>query len=147
MTMHSPGNPWNGPDNAPVVWRPQGQYPQQAPGQAVARYQPAYPQPGFGQPGYGAYQQPVYVMPLKSSGIAYLLWFFLGFVGAHHFYADRPGSGVTMLVLWLLGMATVWFFVGLIFLIPVGIWLFIDLFLIPGYIRDANARATGFRPY
>jgi TM2 domain-containing membrane protein YozV len=57
--------------------------------------------------------------------VGYILWIF-GFMGAHRFYFGRPITG------------TIWFFtLGLFF---VG-WI-IDLFLIPGMDRDADARYT-----
>lgn len=31
---------------------------------------------------------------MKSKTTAYLLWFFLGFLGAHKFYLDKPGVGI-----------------------------------------------------
>jgi TM2 domain-containing membrane protein YozV len=34
------------------------------------------------------------VVPLKSKGVAYLLWFFLGLVGAHKFYLGKTGMGI-----------------------------------------------------
>lgn len=48
-------------------------------------------------------------MSTKSTGIAYLLWFFFGGVGAHKFYLGRPGLGVLyvgMCVLFWGGMLT-----------------------------------------
>ena len=55
--------------------------------------------------------------------VGYILWIF-GFMGAHRFYYGRPISG------------TIWFFtLGLLFF---G-WI-VDLFLIPGMDRDADAR-------
>lgn len=54
--------------------------------------------------------------------IGYVLWI-LGFMGAHRFYYGRPITGV------------IWFFtLGLLF---IG-WI-IDLFLIPGMDREADA--------
>ncbi|TMV06375.1 TM2 domain-containing protein [Ruegeria sediminis] len=77
----------------------------------------------------------------KSTGVAYLLWLFLGGLGGHRFYLGRTGSAVTMLILSILGWATVAFMVGLVLLIPLGIWLLVDAFLIPGMIReDAEAK-------
>jgi TM2 domain-containing membrane protein YozV len=58
----------------------------------------------------------------KASGVAWLLWFFTGGIGGHRFYLGRIGSGVAMLL--TLG--------GL------GIWTFIDLFLLSGMIKDTN---------
>ncbi|AQS54604.1 TM2 domain-containing protein [Novibacillus thermophilus] len=75
----------------------------------------------------------------KSTVIAYLLWFFLGSLGAHRFYVRKFGTAVTILILDLLGWATVWIFgLGLIFLIPVGIWLIIDAFLLHGIVSRLN---------
>ena len=71
----------------------------------------------------------------KSPVIAYLLLIFLGGFGAHRFYLGKTGTAVTMLVLFLLGWLTLVLGVGLILLAAVGIWAFVDLFLIPGIIR------------
>lgn len=76
----------------------------------------------------------------KSTGVAYILWIFLGGLGAHRFYLERTGSAVGQLVLSILGWLTIWFGVGLIFLIPLGIWLIVDLFLIPSMAQERNTR-------
>ncbi len=60
-----------------------------------------------------------------SKTIGYLLWI-IGFTGAHRFYFGKPISG------------TIWFFTA--GLLGVG-WL-IDVFLIPGMDRQADARFT-----
>lgn len=57
--------------------------------------------------------------------VGYILWIF-GFIGSHRFYFGRPISG------------TVYFFTLGIFLIG---WI-VDLFLIPGMDRAADARFT-----
>ncbi|MDM7458842.1 MAG: TM2 domain-containing protein [Paracoccus sp. (in: a-proteobacteria)] len=76
----------------------------------------------------------------KSVVVAYLMLVFLGGFGAHRFYLGRPGTAVTMLVLFVLGWATLAFGIGLIPLGVVGIWALVDLFLIPGMVR-ANQQA------
>lgn len=48
----------------------------------------------------------------KSAGAAYLLWFFLGTLGAHRFYLGKTGSGVAQLLLFVLGWLTLGIFVG-----------------------------------
>lgn len=62
----------------------------------------------------------------KSTGAAYLLWFFLGIVSAHRFYLGRTGTA-------FLQIASYFIFIGFV-------WLLIDAFLIPGMIRDSNDR-------
>jgi TM2 domain-containing membrane protein YozV len=77
--------------------------------------------------------QMMYDANKKSSGTAYLLCIFLGGLGAHRFYLGKTGSAVAQLALWLLGWVT--FFIAWI---PLGIWVLVDLILIPGIIREQN---------
>jgi TM2 domain-containing membrane protein YozV len=63
-------------------------------------------------------------VPLKSSGAAYLWWFFLGGLGAHKVYLGRPGWGI--LYACTLGLL----FLGVIY----------DLFTIPSQVREANEK-------
>ena len=58
-----------------------------------------------------------------STLLAYVLWFFLGWLGVHHLYIGR-GIGI-----WLLSLIT---FQGL------GLWWLIDLFLIPSSVSKRN---------
>ncbi|MCJ9427845.1 TM2 domain-containing protein [Kordiimonas marina] len=74
----------------------------------------------------------------KSVGIAYLLWFFLGSLGIHRFYAGQTGTGVAMLVLFVLSTILLVVGVGLVGLFVLGIWLFVDIFLIPGMVERYN---------
>lgn len=75
----------------------------------------------------------------KSIVVAYVLWFFLGQLGIHRFYLGRKGSAIAMLILTIIGWATVAFVVGFFLLGIVGIWLIVDIFLIPGMVRTAGA--------
>ena len=77
--------------------------------------------------------QMMYDANKKSQGVAYLLCIFLGGVGAHRFYLGSTGLGAVQLGLWLFGWFT--FFIAWI---PLGIWILVDLFLIPGIARNAN---------
>lgn len=106
---------------------------------------PAYPAPPVGQPLYGTPSQHPYVQPPghtvyapvlvntapeKSTGIAYLLWFFFGIFGVHQFYMGKIGRGIGYLL--TLGWLTV------------GLW--IDLFTMAAQVRAVNTqRRVGLR--
>lgn len=60
---------------------------------------------------------------MKSKGIAYLLWFFLGWAGIHRFYVGKVVSGIIYLLSF-----------GLF-----GFGWFLDLFLLSGYVDTYNA--------
>ena len=64
----------------------------------------------------------------KTALVAYILWFFLGLFGAHNFYLGRTGVAVVQLILSLI-------IVGLVITI---IWVLVDAFLIPGWVRRQN---------
>ena len=63
-----------------------------------------------------------YTVPLRSTGTAYLWWFFFGTFGAHQFYLGRPLRGLiyafTFGLLWL---GVIW-----------------DLFTLPSQVRQVN---------
>lgn len=63
---------------------------------------------------------------MRSMGLAYLLWFFVGIFGAHRFYCGRVFSGL------------LWLFTGGL----AGIGWLVDAFLIPGMVRQANLEET-----
>lgn len=74
----------------------------------------------------------------KSVGVAYLMWFFLGAVGGHRFYAGKSGSGAIMLALWLLSLLLTFFVIGWFGFIVLGIWWLVDAFLLHGIIARHN---------
>jgi TM2 domain-containing membrane protein YozV len=59
----------------------------------------------------------------KSTGVTWLLWFFLGGIGGHRYYLGKIGTGILMTI--TLGC--------------LGIWTLIDLFLLSGMIRKTNS--------
>jgi TM2 domain-containing membrane protein YozV len=76
----------------------------------------------------------------KSMLVAYLLWFFFGGFGGHRFYTGRIGSAVAQLLLSIGGLLLIVAAgLGLLLLIPVWIWVLVDAFLIPGWIRNLNS--------
>ena len=64
----------------------------------------------------------------KSIVVAYLLWLFLGLLGVHRFYLGKTGTAVAMLLLSL----------SIVGLIVSVLWTLIDLFLVPGIIKEAD---------
>ena len=87
-----------------------------------------------------ARQQMMYDANKKSTGVAYLLWFFFGGLGGHRFYLGETGTAITMLILFILGWVTFVAVVGIFLLIAVGIWVIVDAFLIPGIAREKNMK-------
>lgn len=71
----------------------------------------------------------------KSPGVAYLLWFFFGTVGAHRFYLARTGSAIAQLLLFIFGWMTIFIGVGAFLLISLAVWVLSDGLLIPGIIQ------------
>jgi TM2 domain-containing membrane protein YozV len=74
----------------------------------------------------------------KTLGVAYLLWFFLGSLGGHRFYAGKTGTAIAQLLLTIAGGCTMFVGIGFVFLGCVGVWVLIDAFLLPGIIRTFN---------
>jgi TM2 domain-containing membrane protein YozV len=58
----------------------------------------------------------------KSTGTAYLLWFFLGLLSGHRFYLGRPVSAILQVLSYFIVIGFVW-------------WV-VDAFLISGMIQE-----------
>ena len=76
----------------------------------------------------------------KSVGVALVLCWFLGMFGVHRFYLGASGSGAAILVLTILGVVLSVVGIGLVILVVPAFWVFIDLFLTPGMVREHNAK-------
>jgi len=77
----------------------------------------------------------------KSRLATTLLAFFLGIFGAHRFYVGKTGTAIVMLVLSIIGFATLWLLVGTVLLIAVGIWALVDfIFAVAGHMRDKGGK-------
>lgn len=73
----------------------------------------------------------------KSVALAYVLWFFLGYLGIHRMYCGRIGSGIGMLACTVIGGLTSFMLVGHLLLFIVGVWWLVDLVF--------TARMAGYR--
>lgn len=96
--------------------------------------------PGYGYGAAGAQQ--VVVVNAKSVVIAYVLWFFLGYLGIHKFYLRQPFMGIFYLILQGIGWLTTPIFIGWLFL---GLWALLwllDAFTMPIRISIMNSFAT-----
>jgi len=79
----------------------------------------------------------------RSIGLAYVMWFFVGMLGSHRFYAGRKVSGAVQLCFTLVGVfglfggaGNIWaalFFVS-------ALWVLLDAFALRGMVRDFNTR-------
>ncbi|KPP85615.1 MAG: putative membrane protein [Rhodobacteraceae bacterium HLUCCO07] len=70
----------------------------------------------------------------KSTGLAYVLWFFMGAIGIHRFYLGSGGIGILVLLCTLSG-------VFLLFpLIVTACVLIYDLFTLPSQVSAHNQK-------
>jgi TM2 domain-containing membrane protein YozV len=86
----------------------------------------------------------------KSTGLAYVLWFFTGLLGIHNFYIGRVVLGILEPGLILLGAILLGGGAGaksggtgafaILCFLASGILLFLDLFTVPGAIRKHRER-------
>ena len=74
----------------------------------------------------------------KSAVVAYLLWFFIGMLGAHRFYLGLPGTGAAILIITVLSLLLMFTGIGFATIWISLIWIIVDLFLIPGITRKYN---------
>ena len=88
--------------------------------------------------------QPVYIVQAKSTLVAYLLFFFLWWLGAHKFYLRQPFMGITYIVLnlvagGLFALLPVIFWIAYVPIVLMFIW---DLFTMPIRIGFINSLAS-----
>ena len=89
----------------------------------------------------------------KSTGLAYVLWFFLGTLGIHKFYVGKSGWGIIYLLMGIIGWGALIFglvgvaaeeagmgagiIIAIILLSLLGVFLLIDVFTISRQIRKS----------
>ena len=85
--------------------------------------------------------QPVYIVQAKSALVAYLLFFFLWWLGAHKLYLRQPFMGVFYILgnLIAAGMTALIPFIGWVFYIPLVLLMIWDLFTIPVRVSFLNS--------
>ena len=69
----------------------------------------------------------------KNGLIAWLLWFFVGGVGAHRFYLGRSGSGIVMALVSL-------FISPFLFFLPTFIWIILDALMMNTMVKEENMK-------
>jgi TM2 domain-containing membrane protein YozV/ribosomal protein L40E len=75
----------------------------------------------------------------KTKVVTALLAFFLGQLGIHRFYTGKTGTAIAMLVMAIVGYATMAIVVGIFIIIALGIWNLIDFIMIlMGKFKDKN---------
>lgn len=63
-----------------------------------------------------------------KSRIAYvMLGLFLGYLGVHNFYIGRAGRGVGQLLMFFVGLITLYFLIGGLILFVLFVWLLVDI--------------------
>lgn len=75
----------------------------------------------------------------KSQIVAYLLLLLLWGCGVHRMYLGRFVSGILMLLIWGVGWLTAPILIGWLPIGFVSLWVILDMFLIPGMIREDQA--------
>lgn len=81
------------------------------------------------------------ISPKSRLAVVLLIWF-LGTLGLHRFYIGKISSGLAILILGIVGWSTTWILgFGYLFLVLVGIWLFIDFIVaLFGAMKDSKGR-------
>ena len=72
----------------------------------------------------------------KAGVVAYALWFFVGWFGAHRFYFGKNKIAILFIALFFISIFTFVFLVGIATAVVLGVWVMVGAFLIPGWIAQ-----------
>ena len=111
---------------------------QQAPYQP-APYQQMAPQP-YPAPGYPS-GHPLAPMQYKDTTTAFLLWFFTGYFGGHHFYLGNTQRGVVYAVTCVLSWILLAVLIGAVGLLVLFVLWIVDGVQLSEKLRQYNANA------
>jgi TM2 domain-containing membrane protein YozV len=123
------------PPSAPFPGSPQGPY-QGAPPQGPYQGVPPQPYPGAPYPG-GAHPM---AQPYKDSTAAWLLWFFTGFFGGHHFYFGDNQRGVAYAVTWGVSFLLSFVIIGIVGYVVLFVLWIIDATKMSERLQQYNAQ-------
>ncbi|TBR78682.1 TM2 domain-containing protein [Campylobacter novaezeelandiae] len=76
----------------------------------------------------------------KSHIVGLILGFFLGIFGADRFYKGDIKLGLLKLLTWIIGVITIWIFIGSFILFVLWIWCIVDYFLVWKGIKKDNLK-------
>lgn len=74
-----------------------------------------------------------------STHVSYLLWYGIGYIGAHNFYLKRIHLGIIFVILFIVGLATIPVKFGVIPLSILAVLLVIDFIRIPKIVKSKNS--------
>lgn len=82
----------------------------------------------------------IYDRSRKRPVRAYFSWLILGLLGLHRFYVDWSWSGLTMLLLFMMGILLYFTIIGQVLIGAVVVWWLIDAFRLPKIIKIENKK-------
>lgn len=85
-------------------------------------------------------KQEFYEKYKKRMGRAYFSWLLLGLLGLHRFYVDWSWSGLTMLLVFMLGLIFYSTIVGKLILLALVVFWLIDAIRLPKILRVENEK-------
>jgi TM2 domain-containing membrane protein YozV len=143
MTQPYGSSPEPGPPAPGVPSQPQYQQAPPPAGYAApapAPYQGIPAQPYAAAPYAGA-PGPVVPLQYKDSTAAWLLWFFTGYVGGHHFYLGRTQRGVAYAITFAVSLVLSFVIIGFLGYVVLFVLWIIDATRLTQELNDYNARA------